>query len=123
MGLLFVYLGALFALSQRRSVDLPARLSAVSDTVIHAAVYAPLGFLLTVASGPAHAAGALTGWAAATFFGAADELHQTLIPGRKGSVADVLRDSLGAGFGALHAWLWRALRRWRAHRGAAATKG
>jgi VanZ family protein len=53
---------------------------------------------------------AFLAWAGATAFAITDELHQTFVPGRQGSLWDVLIDSLGAVGGLFALWL---LGRWR----------
>jgi VanZ family protein len=60
----------------------------------HAAEFAVLGFLLLRALGrdlPALAAGIA--------YAASDELHQTFVPGRQGTVVDVLVDAVGVAVG------------------------
>jgi VanZ family protein len=60
----------------------------------HAAEFAILGFLLLRALGrdvPALAAGIA--------YAASDELHQAFVPGRQGSVLDVLVDAIGVAVG------------------------
>ena len=49
-------------------------------------------------------------WGGATIFAMTDELHQTFVPGRQGSVWDVLIDSVGAAGGLFALWLFG---RWR----------
>ncbi|MGC3958101.1 MAG: VanZ family protein [Verrucomicrobiota bacterium] len=49
-------------------------------------------------------------WGAATCFAVTDEVHQLFVPGRQGSIWDVLIDSTGAAGGLF--LLWR-LGRWR----------
>jgi VanZ family protein len=60
----------------------------------HAAEFAVLGFLLLRALGrelPALAAGIA--------YAASDELHQTFVPGRQGSLLDVFLDAIGVAVG------------------------
>jgi VanZ like family len=60
----------------------------------HAAEFAVLGFLLLRALGrdlPALVAGIA--------YAASDELHQTFVPGRQGSLLDVLVDAVGVAVG------------------------
>jgi VanZ family protein len=45
---------------------------------------------------------------AAFSYGVVDELHQTFVPGRFGSLTDVVINALGAGIGALIATRWGA---------------
>jgi hypothetical protein len=60
----------------------------------HAAEFAVLGFLLLRALGQEPAALAL-----GIAYAASDELHQHFVPGRQGSVLDVLLDSVGVAAG------------------------
>lgn len=75
------------------------------DKLIHAGVFAVLGYLARVALSPlglapgrawALAALASIGW------GALDEVHQSFIPNRDADVLDLLADAAGAAIGA---WL------------------
>lgn len=75
----------------------------------HAAAYALLGIGLRSAGlPPLGALGAAVLWAAL------DEMHQAGVPGRDGSVRDVVLDTAGAAMGVLLASRWRA---WRRHAG------
>jgi VanZ family protein len=60
----------------------------------HAAEFAVLGFLLVRALGRELAA-----LAAGIAYAASDELHQTFVPGRQGTVLDVLVDAVGIAVG------------------------
>ena len=53
---------------------------------------------------------AFLAWGGAAGFAITDELHQVFVPGRQGSVWDVVIDSLGAAAGLFVLWL---LGRWR----------
>jgi len=69
----------------------------------HAGEFAVLGALLVrafAAERPALALGIA--------YAASDELHQVFVPGRRGSVLDILIDSVGVAFGVA---LWRRLGR------------
>jgi VanZ family protein len=112
--LLFLYMVCIFALSQQSRIPLPRPLARIPDSVLHVAAYVPLGFLLAVAAGPTHAEGAWIATAAASFFAVTDEFHQSLIPGREGTVSDCLQDAAGGAIGAWLAYLWRRGRKWRA---------
>jgi len=78
----------------------------------HVFAYAVLGALLLLSLRPDPAA--TKGWvgcALATAYGAADELHQSFVPGRVASLGDLATDLAGAVFGvALTLWLWRRQR-------------
>ena len=68
----------------------------------HAGEYAVLGALLLRAVRSAPAALVL-----GVLYAVSDELHQTFVPGRRGSAVDVLIDAVGVAAGVL---LWRRLR-------------
>lgn len=90
----------LFALSHRPADGLPT-LFAGADKLVHLALYAPLGWWLARALG--------VGWLAvvvAAAYGVSDEWHQSWVPGRTPSAADVAADAVGAALGA-----WAAMRR------------
>ena len=77
----------------------------------HFGEYAFLALWLCLLMKEYSARGALPwAWAGATIYAATDEAHQLLIPGRAGTIADMLLDSAGALCGAAAAWL---LSRWR----------
>ena len=60
-----------------------------------------------------NAAHARFAWLAAAFYAGTDEIHQSMVPTRMGSVWDVLLDSFGAGVGlALIWWIGRRRRLW-----------
>ena len=76
---------------------------------MHLAEYAGLGALMARALarsgaglGPKSVAGGL---AACALFGVLDEFHQSLVPGRHASAADVLADVTGAALALLAGWL------------------
>ena len=69
----------------------------------HAAEFAVLGALLLRALAAGRVALAL-----GIAYAVTDELHQLLVPGRRGSVVDVLIDAVGVAIGV---GLWRRLRR------------
>jgi VanZ family protein len=76
-----------------------------ADKVTHVALYAVLAFLAARAEPAASRTlrgGALV-LAGGSAFGAFDEWHQQLVPGRSSSTGDWLADSLGAALGALAA--------------------
>lgn len=107
---LLAYMAIIFALSHQSRPPVPEVLLRLSDKVLHAAEYLPLGLLLLGALGRKSAAAAFLAWGAATLFGATDEFHQSFVPGRDASVWDLAADAAGAALGicALTAW-----RRWR----------
>lgn len=67
-----------------------------ADKVGHAAAYAVLGALLTLATGRVCLAVVI-----ATLFGVSDEIHQYFVPGRAADVFDVVADGVGALVGAV----------------------
>jgi VanZ family protein len=69
----------------------------------HVVAYAALGSALVLA-GPGQMARTggwwwLGSWALATVYGGVDEWHQSWVPGRTASLADLLSDALGAALG------------------------
>jgi VanZ family protein len=95
-----VWAALLFALSARPAQDLPT-LFVGADKLVHLALYAPLGWWLARGFG--------VGWVAvlvATAYGVTDEWHQSFVPGRMASIADIGADAVGAALGA-----WMAMRR------------
>lgn len=80
----------------------------VPDWLTHGGAYLILALLLCrgLAGGVRRlsTAGALLAVCLATAYGMSDEYHQSFVPGRDASVADVFKDMGGAGFGA---WLFR----------------
>lgn len=89
----------------------------------HVTEYALLCFLVWRALAPGSSGcsspGRRAAWALAlaALYAATDEFHQTFVPGREGSVRDVLIDSAGAAVAA--GVLWLATRRRRSAGGAA----
>lgn len=82
-----------------------------SDKLLHAGAYALLAVLATPATwttwGPAakrHGArrAIVVSALLASLYGVVDEVHQSFVPGRSSSIADVVADTLGAFLGA---WL------------------
>jgi VanZ family protein len=67
--------------------------------IAHAVEFAVLGALLLRALGSVRGAVAL-----GVAYAASDELHQVFVPGRRGSVVDVLIDAVGVAVGVA---LWR----------------
>jgi VanZ family protein len=104
-----VWAGLIFAVSSLSKV--PDAPSGLSDKHAHFAVYGVLGALIVwglTAAGPRR-----TTWRAAalavvlaTLYGISDELHQSFVPGREASGADLAADAAGAAVAAavLRAW-------------------
>jgi VanZ family protein len=75
------------------------------DKLAHLCMYAVLGFLTTRAASTGSRPwrlflGVILG---ISLFGALDEWHQQLVPGRSAEVNDWLADTIGAGFGSVMA--------------------
>ncbi len=92
--------------------DIPVNTPHPIDWIGHFGMYFGLGFLLA-------RVGALRGWsgrrllvvaALLSVFGALDELHQLLIPGRDCELGDWIVDSLGGATGVLAGWRIMATR-------------
>lgn len=71
-----------------------------TDLAVHFGMYGVLGFLLARSARPARAGALILVVVVASAFGAMDELHQRLIPGRTASVDDWTADTMGAAIGA-----------------------
>lgn len=100
-----VWMAILFQLSSRSDVGPAGR---VPDWLTHGAAYLVLAGLLcrALAGGLRPLPAAAAGLAAclATAYGVTDEYHQSFVPGRDASVADIFKDAGGAAIGA---WLFR----------------
>jgi VanZ family protein len=103
------YMAAIYVASSGPGVELPPGRN--WDKVLHAGAYAVLAGLsawastggrLRSATGPV----LLAAWMISTAYGAADEWHQSFVPGRQADAADLLADALGAAAaaGAIRAW-------------------
>ncbi len=103
-----LWAGLIFAGSSIPASDLRGPEVPYLDKLVHATEYAVLGALVLVALGQRRALILAVGLAA--LYGASDELHQTLVPGRDSSVYDWLADAIGATLGALiySRWRWRS---------------
>lgn len=93
-----VWAAAIFAASSRSD---PGALGRVPDWLTHGLAYATLSLLLCRAlcggfGAPVSWRTAALSIALATFYGVTDELHQSFVPGRDPSGADVAKDLLGA---------------------------
>ena len=111
-GPVVAYMAFIFFVSAQAQPPLPPQ---ISDKQGHSIGY--MGLAITVAralaggiargaSLPA-AAGAL---AIASAYGASDEWHQSLVPGRSSDVHDWYADSVGALIGASACWAWGIIR-------------
>lgn len=106
-GPVAVWLAVIFAASSRSNVGSFGR---IPDWITHGIEYGILGLLLcrAFAGGFGAALPARTGLlvvALATTWGVSDEFHQSFVPGRESSAADVCKDLAGATAAVL---AWRA---------------
>ncbi len=111
----------LFLLSATPGGLAAARSLPISDEVLHLCVYSVLGAALgnvRIQSSPAIPHGVLI--ALGVLYGATDEWHQSMVPGRVPSVTDWLADAAGVviGYG-----VWLLFKTYRVAREAPATKG
>lgn len=84
-----------------RPIVMPVDAPDLTDKIVHAVVYGVLAALLArggLERGWRHAV--LAAIALAVAYGVVDELHQSQVPGRDASVADVIADLVGALAGA-----------------------
>jgi VanZ family protein len=114
----FIFLGALFVLStipaREQSGDstfvwLIARTPSLIQKSLHVALYAVLTglWVWTLETLPMKLSQRLSmAFVFSVAFGAAMEWYQTRIPGRFGTLFDVLLNALGAVAGLLVAWFW-----------------
>lgn len=101
-GPVLVWAAAIFAASSRSDTGLAGR---IPDWLTHGIAYGVLSLLLARALAGGFGAPLATGTAVlavalATAYGVSDELHQSFVPGRDASAADVLKDLAGAAVGA-----------------------
>jgi len=104
---------AIFSVSSVPHLDTSQ--SGVSDKSLHFWTYGVLGVLLVRALAGASWAGVtmrsvVVAWFVATGWGALDELHQGLVPGREPSVLDWVADGGGAVLGTAAVWLLAVVR-------------
>lgn len=100
-----LWMAVLFHLSSQPDLGLAG---GVPDWLTHGTAYLILAALLCRARAgglrPLSAPGAVLSACLATAYGVSDEYHQSFVPGRQASAADVFKDLGGA---ALGAWLFR----------------
>lgn len=110
-GPVWAAMALIFAASGMSS--LPSAARALDDGFWHALGYGFLAALLLRALSAARWE-AVTGRTAllaavlATLYGATDELHQWLVPGRTAQWSDLVADAAGAAVVCGAAWIWRA---------------
>jgi VanZ family protein len=100
-GPVVLYMGLIFWSSSRERPDV---LSATPDYLLHGTEYAGLAVLSVRALAKRLFSGLKApsvagGIAIAILYGFSDEWHQLYVPGRVGSLADVLADGAGAALG------------------------
>lgn len=106
-GPVLLYMGFIFGLSSLKTT--PA-MPHGSDKVLHALLYSGLGLLLARAQARGTTGTTprivVTTILCGALYGISDEAHQYFNPPRAVEAADVLADTIGAGFGAgaLYAW-------------------
>lgn len=103
-ALSILYLVLIFVLSHQSRIERPFK-ERVSDVWLHVAEYLVLGFLLFNSVKPRTGVMIIAVVAAGTLYGVADELHQSLIPGRIASHKDVAADFVGTALGVFSAKL------------------
>jgi VanZ family protein len=103
-GPALLWAAVIFALSSRST--LPVGLASGGDKLAHFAAYAVLGFLLA-RGGRAYSLALAWPILLGVLYGASDELHQSLVPGRAPELADWLADAAGALAGAFLYYRWR----------------
>jgi VanZ family protein len=114
-GPVFVYATAIFVVSSIPGADMPAGAIWKIDKIVHFAVFVGLGALVYRALPRYWLAVAI-----ASAYGALDELHQKLTPGRSPEIKDFIADVCGALLGALLALFvlrWWNRRTHGAHQG------
>lgn len=88
------YAALIFYLSSQEVIPAP-QLHPHQDKVMHAAEYAPLGWLGLKALMPLTAGGFLAGVGFSLAYAASDEVHQSFVPGRDASIMDWVADTIG----------------------------
>ena len=112
---LFVYAAGIFIVSGMSQPPVPLPGSG-SDKYAHSAAYAGFGLLAVRALAGARWVGVTGGrcllaGGIAVLYGASDELHQAIVPGRTADVRDFAADAAGAAAGIATMWLLARLKR------------
>lgn len=90
------WMGLIFALSSGpRDLLPPGWPLSLATNAAHAAIFGVLALLAARAGGTGPRAQRM-GFAVAVLYGATDEWHQSLVPGRTASLADLATDAVGA---------------------------
>lgn len=98
---MIVVMGIIFFLSHQPGDALQLPQISNLDKVLHAGVYAVLGWSCCLASPPSSwryhpRATAAAVWGLCLLYGMSDEVHQFFIAGRQASAADMVADGVGA---------------------------
>lgn len=99
-----------FVASSRSTVAAPG-VARHEDKVVHFAVYGLIGTLVCRAARPGWG-GAVTAVVIVSAYGAADEWHQSFVPGRSSDLADWVADTLGGATAAALYMGWGRYRGW-----------
>ena len=89
-----LYAAGIFYLSHQPQLPMPPG----GDKTAHLVVYAVLAFTVAWAWGPrgSHLSRGASAAVLATLYGLSDEWHQSFVPGRTASAADIMADAVGA---------------------------
>ena len=103
-GPLVGYAAVIFALSAMKHPPVPVPRFPHADKVLHMIEYSGLGFLLCRGlamgrHGLAPSMALLSATLLGALYGASDELHQLMVPGRSASVLDLAADVVGTALG------------------------
>jgi len=96
------YMSLLFYLSSRQHISLPFDVWN-ADKLLHMMAYVPLAFMLYVSmkvSGLRRYV-AVFAFLLGVLYGASDELHQALVPGRSPDILDLAADTVGSLLGVI----------------------
>ncbi|MGI5862105.1 MAG: VanZ family protein [Myxococcales bacterium] len=109
-GPLVGYAGVIFALSALKQPPMPLPRFPHADKVLHLVEYAGLGLLLCRGlamggQGLSPLKAFLSAVLLGALYGASDELHQLMVPGRSASALDLAADVVGAALGGRAYWL------------------
>ncbi len=108
---MLLVMAGIFWLSHQPAVQMDLPNFFLADKLAHAILYGILALSIIFVPSPrrrAHAAGSLAAVAVVVsiLYGIGDEFHQSFVPGRDPSVADLMADGCGAAVAALF-WWWR----------------
>lgn len=97
------YASLIFWISSLSQPNFPTDLFPLRDKGVHVLEFFVLGFLCTHALpyGCNRTAKVVFGALFSLAYGALDEVHQSLVPGRSAEVADAIADAIGSSLGAI----------------------